>query len=351
MSLLNDITNNFKKRMAEGVDRVSDKEAEDGWDELEDKDMDNDGDTDKTDSYLYKRQGMVAKMDENALGIDEPYYVEIAVRDARKAVEAIKDVPMLSKALRNKTLKPYGTNVFATDDEDIMQMLSDILLDNNIDLLNHKGLDEMSTTAGVPGYMTPKAFGDADEDTYTQGGMERVKETNRIFKPMGRTKRMESKSSYKSMMAEMYGVNSELNEAANPELDKMVTAFVDKIADRYGYPTSDAIMAMFEALKRKGFLHKSVNYKSPSNYSVDEAVSYRDYKKDETASPSHKVNKGIQEVNAMLAEIEKIIHNNLRLKTEMGVNSGQFWKKTSGRIGKINERIVRISNKLKELSK
>jgi hypothetical protein len=351
MSLINDITNSFRRKLREGVDNISDKEAEAGWDELEDKDLDNDGDTDKSDSYLYKRQGTVAKMDENALGVDEPYYVEIAVRDARKAVEAIQDVPELSKALRNKTLKPYGSNVFATDDEDVMQMLSDILSDSGVELINHVGLDEMSTTGGVAGYMTPKAFGDADEDTYTQGGMEKVKETNRIFKPMGRTKRMESKSSYKSMMAEMYGVDSELNEASNPELDKMVKRFIDGLSNKYGYRSSDAIMAMFEALKRLDYIHKSVNYKAPSGFTVEEAVSYRDYKKDETASPSQKVNKGIQEVNAMLAEIEKIVHNNLRLKTEMGVNSSQFWKKTSGRISKINERIVRISNKLKELSK
>lgn len=144
-------------------------------------------------------------------------------------------------------------------------------------------LDEMSTTAGVPGYQTPYAFGDADEHTYGQGGMKRVKKTNKIFKPM------ESKSSYKKMMSEMYGVN--------------------------------------------------------------EAVSYRQYKKDESASPSQKVNKGIMEVNRMLAEIEKVVHNNLRLKNETGVDSSSFWKQTSSRINKINERIVRISNKLKELSK
>jgi hypothetical protein len=272
MGLIDDITNSFRRKLREGVDNVSDKEAEAGWDELEDKDLDNDGDTDKSDSYLYKRQGTVAKMDEEEL-------------------------------------------------------------------------DEMSTTAGVPGYMTPKAFGDADEDTYTQGGMKKVKKTNKIFVPM------ESKSSYKAMMAEMYGVDSELNEASNPELDKMVKRFIDGLSNKYGYRSSDAIMAMFEALKRLDYIHKSVNYKAPSGFTVEEAVSYRDYKRDETASPSQKVNKGIQEVNAMLAEIEKIVHNNLRLKTEMGVNSNQFWKKTSGRISKINERIVRISNKLKELSK
>ena len=79
-------------------------------------------------------------------------------------------------------------------------------------------------------------------------------------------------------------------------------------------------------------------------------VSYRDYKKDPTSTPQQKVNRGIMEVNKMLAEMEKIVHNNLRLKTEMGVQSNHFWKATGKRFGKINERMIRISNRLKELS-
>jgi hypothetical protein len=53
----------------------------------------------------------------------------------------------------------------------------------------------------------------------------------------------------------------------------------------------------------------------------------------------------------MLAEIERVVAQNLKLKNESGVNSGQFWKSTGARFNKINERIVRISNRLKELSK
>ena len=78
--------------------------------------------------------------------------------------------------------------------------------------------------------------------------------------------------------------------------------------------------------------------------------SYRDFKKDPTSTPQQKVNRGIMEVNKMLAEMEKIVHNNLRLKTEMGVQSNHFWQTTGKRFLKINERIVRIANKLKELS-
>ena len=79
-------------------------------------------------------------------------------------------------------------------------------------------------------------------------------------------------------------------------------------------------------------------------------VSYRDFKKDPTSTPQQKVNRGIMEVNRMLAEMEKIVTNNLRLKTEMGVQSGHFWKATGRRFAKINERMLRVANRLKELS-
>ena len=79
-------------------------------------------------------------------------------------------------------------------------------------------------------------------------------------------------------------------------------------------------------------------------------ISYREYKKDPTSTPQQKVNRGIMEVNKMLGEIEKIVNNNLRLKTESGVQSGHFWKTTGNRFRKINERMLRVAHRLKELS-
>jgi hypothetical protein len=79
-------------------------------------------------------------------------------------------------------------------------------------------------------------------------------------------------------------------------------------------------------------------------------TSYREFKKDPTSTPQQKVNRGIMEVNKMLGQMEKIVQNNLRLKTEMGVQSNHFWKATGNRFAKINERMVRIANRLKELS-
>ena len=84
--------------------------------------------------------------------------------------------------------------------------------------------------------------------------------------------------------------------------------------------------------------------------SILNETSYRDYKKDPTSTPQQKVNRGIIEVNKMLGSMEKIVNNNLRLKTEMGVQSDHFWKSTGKRFAKINERMTRIANRLKELS-
>jgi hypothetical protein len=151
--------------------------------------------------------------------------------------------------------------------------------DRFIDLADSSGFDtdeliqmnEMSTTAGAPGYETPFAFGAADDETLDQAGYKKVK-----------TKKNES--TYKQMMNQLHEMR------------------------------------------------------------------YSEYKNDTTATPKTKVNKSISEVNRLLGEIEKIVHRNMRLKTEEGVNSSDYWKNTSKNFGKISERLVRINNKLRELS-
>ena len=49
-------------------------------------------------------------------------------------------------------------------------------------------------------------------------------------------------------------------------------------------------------------------------------------------------------------EITKIVNQNSKLKTEMGVHNGQYWKSTQRRFGKISERMLKVARQLKELS-
>ena len=204
-----DYIKSFKKYL-EAVDNIDDKEAKSKFKDLDDKDIDNDGDVDDSDKYLHHKLGVVNK----------------------KADEG---------------------HLYGHDDED-------------------SELEEMNVTGNLDGGegppKTPYAFGDMDDEDVEKAGYKKVKQESMFMK-----------------------MSKQLHE-----------------------------------------------------------VSYRDFKKDPTSTPQQKVNRGIMEVNKMLAEMEKIVHNNLRLKTEMGVQSNHFWQTTGKRFLKINERIVRIANKLKELS-
>jgi hypothetical protein len=160
-------------------------------------------------------------------------------------------------------------------------------LDKYFTEINEEEIDEMSTTAGVPGDIkTPNAFSDGSARSKKKRKDVATTSTgNKIVKQV--KKNTTDESSYKRMMNQMMGLNES---------------------------------------------------------------SYREFKKDPTSTPQQKVNRGIMEVNKMLGNMEKIVNNNLRLKTEMGVQSDHFWKATGNRFAKINERMTRIANRLKELS-
>jgi len=78
-------------------------------------------------------------------------------------------------------------------------------------------------------------------------------------------------------------------------------------------------------------------------------LNYREYKKDDTMSAKQKVNTSIKEVNRKLYEIERIIHQNNKLKTEMGITSENYWKSTRAKFGKISERMVRVGHAMRNL--
>jgi hypothetical protein len=65
-SLYEDLGNKLGRYydLSEAVDHIDDKEAATDYDNLKDKDVDNDGDTDDSDEYLHKKLGTVAKKTE-----------------------------------------------------------------------------------------------------------------------------------------------------------------------------------------------------------------------------------------------------------------------------------------------
>ena len=79
-------------------------------------------------------------------------------------------------------------------------------------------------------------------------------------------------------------------------------------------------------------------------------ISYNDYRKDPIASPKQKINQSINYINKGLMEIEKVVKHNVRLKQEMGIDNNIYWKSSRENLTKISERLLRVSQQLKELA-
>ena len=245
----------------EALDKLSAADAKKSFKDLDDKDIDNDGDVDDTDSYLHNKLGNVAvRAEGEEEQVDEFIQIDQAVRQFRKELEKRKRTAKKPDDLPSNY--NFRTGKFEED------------------------LDEANVTGNLDGGegppKTPYAFGKKEDEkgNAEKLGYKKSGKSNKHFRKM--------ESTYKRMINQMEGLNE---------------------------------------------------------------VSYRDFKKDPTSTPQQKVNRGIHEVNKMLAEMEKIVANNLRLKQEMGVDSSHFWKATGKRFAKINERMTRISNRLRELSK
>ncbi len=331
----------------EKTDFIDDEEAVTDFDNLEDRDIDNDGDVDDSDEYLHKRLGTIAKMDEEE---------DMTETGVVKWI-AGKDYPAYGTAKKVKQISDDKVEVIFGDGNTYT-----FVLEPGYNTWVEESVTEMSTTAAVPGYQTPFAFDDEEmtDSEVEKLGYKKAPKTNKYFKPM------EGKSTFKKMMAEMY----DLKEAVKYDIEAALRVIRDYNSSVEVTDEDDLAVDVLAALGYKPTLknidatidHLGASVNSDMTVPVDpdlvrelypllEAVSYREFKKDPNSTPKQKVNKGIAEVNKMLSEMEKIVNNNLRLKQETGVDSSHFWKSTGKRFAKINERMTRISNRLKELSK
>ena len=76
-------------------------------------------------------------------------------------------------------------------------------------------------------------------------------------------------------------------------------------------------------------------------------VNYKEYKTDESLSQRQKVNKSIKEVNGKLFRIERIIDQNIKLKTESGIDESKYWESTKRNLLKIEGKMTRLAEKLR----
>jgi len=79
-------------------------------------------------------------------------------------------------------------------------------------------------------------------------------------------------------------------------------------------------------------------------------INYKDFKRDDSKTERTKINEHIIQINAKLREVEQMINHASRLKVESGADQTVFWKGTLRNFTKINERLLRLSNKIREMN-
>tara|TARA_R110002096_G_scaffold313234_2_gene507492 strand:- start:91 stop:603 length:513 start_codon:yes stop_codon:yes gene_type:complete len=127
-------------------------------------------------------------------------------------------------------------------------------------------------------------------------------------------------------------------------------AELDEISVTGAGEAFDSPMAFTPKKKKK---KKAIDDVNESNFmriakqSYLAEASYTSYKRDDTLSSKQKVNKAIKDVNSKLFVIERLINQNVKLKTEDGVDSTAYWKSTRTNLYKISEKMMRISEKIR----
>ena len=157
-------------------------------------------------------------------------------------------------------------------------------------------------------------------------------------------KKSEFKTLIKKIICELQDEDSEIHE-------------INTTGNIEGYQTPHAFSSDDEEEHKKGikstaevFDYKSTENKKTNTVKLNEGKSlFHTFRDHPDLSPEQKMGVAVREVNKLLSEVEKIMKVSSRFKTESNINSGRMWKTTNRYLLKLEERLKRISMKIKEM--
>lgn len=190
-------------------------------------------------------------------------------------------------------------------------------------------IDEISTSAAVPGYQTPNAFAKANDDTVEVLGYKRVKESVNTPAKYSRTN-----DSYQTPESE-----------EEEYCDKFPFA-IDEAEwqhEKYEYPSVNLAHTPSRS-KRKDYTVMEMMEKKYEQL----IEGYRDFRSGDE-KPSKKVKNTIREIAKKLREIETLVEYNSKLKTESGVTSSAYGPSTTKALTEISKRLIKISERVRSL--
>tara|TARA_Y100000361_G_scaffold139634_1_gene142840 strand:+ start:49 stop:483 length:435 start_codon:yes stop_codon:yes gene_type:complete len=140
-------------------------------------------------------------------------------------------------------------------------------------------------------------------------------------------------------------LNKKLDDMFKKDFKKIEEEDIDELNVTGGGEAYNTPKA-FKKKKKKKDIEESTFVKMSRIMNLSE-INYKQYKNDDSLNSKQKVNKAIREVNSKLFKIERIINQNIKLKTEDGIDETKYWKSTRENLSKISEKMERLSEKLR----
>jgi hypothetical protein len=113
----------------------------------------------------------------------------------------------------------------------------------------------------------------------------------------------------------------------------------------------DAKKAVEKLEKERGGSYNMVAYyvsDKDGNFVMNENR-WLELKRDESTAQS-KIGKGISNINKQLAEMERFLNWYGKIKNESGVDNKSYWKRTNSHIYSIKERLLKLDQKIRQIS-
>ena len=86
-----------------------------------------------------------------------------------------------------------------------------------------------------------------------------------------------------------------------------------------------------------------------TGYSVVNENRWLDLKNEESTAQA-KIGRGISNINKQLKEMERFLNWYGKIKNESGVDNKSYWKRTNGHIYSIKERLIKLDQKIRQIS-
>ncbi len=86
-----------------------------------------------------------------------------------------------------------------------------------------------------------------------------------------------------------------------------------------------------------------------TGYSVVSENRWLELKRDESTAQA-KIGRGISNINKQLKEMERFLNWYGKIKNESGVDNKSYWKRTNNHIYAIKERLLKLDQKIRQIS-